>query len=169
MCGFDCHNKVFAQFSGVLWISQLLPCFDWSVCVGSYTGPCIWRAGREWRKRQPTPDWQVASLISQGAYLQGCPVWRQDEWISTPTPRILKLFIEALTGLVMYSVHRVSPCSLLEQAPLWEQQAEDREGVRSLDTPGQLKGQPVVPPSSWSPPLLPPSQPALTILYVPFP
>ena len=52
------------------------------------------------------------------------------EWISTPTPRILKVYIEALTGLVMYSVHRVSvtPCSLLEQAPLQEQQAEDRGG-----------------------------------------
>ena len=42
-------------------------------------GPLTQRASRDWRKRQTTPDWQVADLISMGTYIQGLS-WAATKW-----------------------------------------------------------------------------------------
>ena len=59
--------------------------------------PCTQRAGREQRKRQATPDWQVADLTSKGTrrFVLGSRRVRS----SHPPARILKVYIQALIRL----------------------------------------------------------------------
>ena len=67
----------------------------------SDTGPYTQRERRDQRKRQTSPDWKVAGVISKGTYLQGLS-WAAARWVGlcTPPGKILKVFIEALTGFI---------------------------------------------------------------------
>lgn len=81
----------------IVWERQL---------VGLQTGPCALRARRDWRKSQPTPDWQVTVFISKETCIGGLP---QDEKVSVPA----QLTLRSLHG----GLNWVQSCIL----PRWSQ------------------------------------------------
>lgn len=65
--------------------------------------PPIYGGQGETKERQATPDLKVASIKAREL--------RRAEYIYTPVCQILEIYIEALTEVVMYTIHRVSMIS----------------------------------------------------------
>lgn len=64
------------------------------VTVALQTGQLMWRAGRDQRKGQTNPDWQVAILVSKETYFEGLFWWPQDKQISISwLPHLKSLYI----------------------------------------------------------------------------
>lgn len=80
------------------------------------------------KKEAATPDWSVAVFTIKRTHMQGLSWVQESRCLHLPS-RILKVYIEALTGfshIYLPSIHMVSatPYSLkaasLEQLPLWK-------------------------------------------------
>lgn len=119
------------------------------------------KTGRDWRKRQTPPDWQVAVLTSKGTYIRGLP-WaavRQVDFHALA--RILKDYTEALPGFS----HVYPPDGLNSTLPqsrrrswntvrMWSECTFQRRGGSEgpLIAQVQLRSQPEVTSSPWHPP-----------------
>lgn len=64
------HGSI--PFSSVSWLAHLLlVCKLQSFLRCNQNWPHTQMARKDWRKRQPTPDWKVGGLISKGTYIRG--------------------------------------------------------------------------------------------------
>lgn len=63
------------------------------------------KGGERPRKRQATPNWEVAVLIRRELTYRACLGQLQDEWISIPVPQNLE---SLYTGLNCVQVHILS-------------------------------------------------------------
>ena len=92
-CSLYCRTDS-SGFWGVLYPRCLFTNLGASQ-LKSETGSYTWRTRKDQRKRQTTPDWKMASLISKGTCIWGSSSIAAKR-ISARTCRILEVYIEAL-------------------------------------------------------------------------
>lgn len=96
-------------------------------------------------KRQTTPDWKVAGLISKGTYLSGLSCVAARWILFCMCCQILKVYIEVLTGFShihnRQSHYHIAISRLYSWSSSWEKRRQveytfqGREGVGSLQLP----------------------------------
>ena len=120
-------------------------------CVQSEIGSNTRRTRKDQRKRQTSPDWQVAGLISKGIYIKGFLSWAspQKKQISAPASQNIKCLYRVLMGSVTYSVQTIStPYSLkaasLKKLQYWKSRhdahSKDRGEIRASNCLGPVYG-----------------------------
>lgn len=117
------------------------------------------RSRRDWRKKQATPDWQVAGLIHKRTYMPGCVEQLQDSRSPHLPTRILKVYCFQSHVLSRWSQHHtyLKAVTLGSLTWHWEDKqnahSKDGERVRGLHMPGSSSGIiHKVTSSQWPPP-----------------